>query len=156
SRVHSGSGKDPLHSRRNFCRHVAIWHANLRSIFVGFVPGRTHQLRNRTRERFQRRRLQAAYAGRFFNERYFAQCDAGHRLRRRPLSVFRKQQRRATCPPLTFSAKRFYDASAYRISRQSRPAITISASWKDEISNTRSIPTLVSTCFTNAFGFTSF
>ena len=42
-------------------------------------PGR---LRNRARECFQRRRLQAAHAGHFLYQRCFAQCHAGLRLRR--------------------------------------------------------------------------
>ena len=47
------------------------------------VPGRADLLRNRSGKRFQRRRLQAAHAGRLFDQRHFTQRHAGNRLRRR-------------------------------------------------------------------------
>src|SRR5580692_546501 len=79
--MHSGPGKNPRGSRRYLRRNFAVWDADIRSISVGPVPGRADQLRNRTGERLQRRRLQAAYARHFFHQRYFQKRDATDRLR---------------------------------------------------------------------------
>ena len=65
------------HLRRNF----PVRHADLRSISLGFISGGADQLRNRTGERLQRRRLQAAYAGHLFHQRYLQKRNATDRLR---------------------------------------------------------------------------
>src|SRR5947209_4483138 len=82
--MYFGAGKDAFHSRRDCGGHIAIWHADFRSVSLGPVPGRPDQLRNRTRKRLQRRRLQAAYARHRINRRHLAASDAVIRLR--PLS----------------------------------------------------------------------
>ena len=71
--------------RRHLRRHFAVRHADLRSVAMGSVPGGIDQLRNRSGKRLQRRRLQAAHAGRLFHQRYFPQCHAADRLRRQSL-----------------------------------------------------------------------
>src|SRR5579871_1575185 len=74
--MYSGAGKDEVDPRRNCGRHVAIRHADVRSVALGSVPGGAGQLRNGSRERFECRRLQAAYAGYRVNGGYLAAVDA--------------------------------------------------------------------------------
>ena len=76
SRVHAGAGKDAVDSRRDLGRHVAVRHADVRPVAVGFVPGRAGELRNGAGERFERRRLQAAHAGHCVDGGHFAAVDA--------------------------------------------------------------------------------
>ncbi len=76
SRMYPGAGKNARRSRRHFRRHFAVRHADLRSVAVGSVPGRADQLRNRAGKRVERRRLQAAHAGYFVDQRSVAQRDA--------------------------------------------------------------------------------
>ena len=79
--MHPGAGKNARGSRCHLCRNFAVRHANLRSVFVGFVSGGPDQLRNRTGERLQRGRLQAAYAGHLFHQRHLQERYATNRLR---------------------------------------------------------------------------
>src|ERR1051325_8304464 len=80
--MYSGAGKNSRRPRRHFRWKFAIRYADLRSITVGSVPGRTDLLRNRSRKRLQRRRLQTAYAGNFVYGRCLPQRNAGSRFRR--------------------------------------------------------------------------
>src|ERR1700748_1166275 len=76
--MYSGAGKDPGSARCDFRRHLAVWYADVRSVLVGSVPGRTGCLRHGARECFQCRRLQTAHAGYFFYQRHVEECDAGY------------------------------------------------------------------------------
>ena len=101
--MYSGSGKDARRARRHFCRNFAVRHADLRPVAMGSVPGRIDQLRNRFGERFQRRRLQAADAGRFFHQRHFPQRHAADRLQRqvtRKLAAKNQGRAFSSCAPL--------------------------------------------------------
>src|SRR5258705_5738743 len=80
--MYSRPGKDALDPRRDSGRHCAIRHAVLRSVALGSVPGWLDRLRNRARERVERRGLQAAYAGHRVDRRHFAAGDAVGWLRR--------------------------------------------------------------------------
>ena len=76
SGMHSGAGEDARHSRSDFFGHIAIRHADLRSVALGFVPGGPGELRDGSGERFERRRVQAAYAGNCVDVGHLAAIDA--------------------------------------------------------------------------------
>ena len=82
-------------------RHFAVRHADLRPVALGFVPGWTDRLRNRSRERVERRRLQAAHAGYRVDRRHF---PAGHAVSwlRRPIDF----KIAGCCPPERARVKR--------------------------------------------------
>src|SRR5262249_28779262 len=80
--MYSRAGKNAFDSRRDCRGNFAVWHADLRSVALGFVPGGPDRLRNRARERVERRRLQAAYAGHRIHRRHFTAGHAVGRIRR--------------------------------------------------------------------------
>src|SRR2546427_4322245 len=86
--MHSGTTEDAGHPRRDLIGHVAVWHADLRSVALGPVPGGAGGLRDGSRERIERRRVQAAHAGHRLDLRPVAAIHAVRRLRTVSVFVF--------------------------------------------------------------------
>src|SRR6266404_5510363 len=74
--MHPGAGKNASHPRCDLVGHVAIRHADFRSVTLGSIPGGASGLRDGSRERIERRRVQTPDAGYRLDLRHLAAIHA--------------------------------------------------------------------------------